>query len=407
MITKKYHYFKFFSLALLIFIFITKTVAWAEETYKIGGIFSLTGPASFVGQEHLDGVKIAIDKINADGGIDGKKLEIVIKDTGGDQTKTVLLIEELSLRDRVIAIIGPSLTHTSDAALSIARKNKTPLISLSGMVQVNKPLNPWAFRTGKSNELFAAVISDYMNKQHIQRVGLIFSDTANGRSFKKEFKRLASDRGIKNVETIGIHPRDRDLCVSLLKISKRKPDAILAWVLFDQLPNIIETKKLLELKKPLYLGNMLSMRHLIKVVTEFQENIIVTSEKVAIVEQLSEDDLQKSLIKNYIVRSKEMGMDFIPELGGPAYDAVALLAKAIKNSHGDKERIRDSLEQIKGFIGVGGVYSFSSKSHSGLGIESLSLVQIRDGKPYLVYSAKGCQPGTIMCPDNICREMCD
>ena len=100
-------------------------------------------------------------------------------------------------------------------------------------------------------------------------------------------------------------------------------------------------------------------------------------------------------------------MKFPPELGGSAYDAVHLLAEAMRGSEGKKERIRVSLEQIKGFAGVGGIYSFSMKNHSGFGLESLSLVQIRDGKPYLVYSAKGCPPGTILCPDNICREICD
>ena len=128
------------------------------------------------------------------------------------------------------------------------------------MVQVNKPLNPWAFRTGKSGELVAAVISDYMKKQNINRVGLIIEDTMGGRSFEKAFNSLASDRGIEIVKTTPIHPETRDLSSSLKKISDSKPDAILAWAFFDQLLNIVKTQKALKLKQTLYLGNIISVR---------------------------------------------------------------------------------------------------------------------------------------------------
>ena len=82
--------------------------ALAEEAYKVGGIFSVTGRASFLGDPEKKSMEMAIDAVNAAGGIDGRKLEAVIYDTEGDPTKAVMGISKLLNKDNVLAVIGPS-----------------------------------------------------------------------------------------------------------------------------------------------------------------------------------------------------------------------------------------------------------------------------------------------------------
>jgi branched-chain amino acid transport system substrate-binding protein len=85
------------------------SAAVAADTYKIGGIFSVTGPASFLGDPEKKSMEMAIDQINAAGGIDGRMLEAVIYDTEGDPQRAVQGITKLISKDNVIAIVGPSL----------------------------------------------------------------------------------------------------------------------------------------------------------------------------------------------------------------------------------------------------------------------------------------------------------
>jgi len=399
--------FNLLALTVLISVCAIATNSWAKKPYKIGAIFPLTGPAASIGKQHLEGAKIAVEEINARGGIEGRKVELVVGDTQAKPAETVSLIDRLVYSEKVVAIIGPSLANTSYAVLDPAKYHKVPLLSLSGYVQVNDPFNPWTFRIGKGNEVVTALVSDYMKTKNLKSVGLITVDNMLGRAFEKKFRSFASARGIKVVKSTTISPELRDLSSSLIKISEGKPEAMLAWAYSNQLVNIAKVYKIKGLKPELYFGKVTPLRQFSESAGGAAEQIIIPSEKVMIASQLSKKDLQRPLIENFIKRSQRMNFKFPPELGGDGYDAVRLLEKAIRGSGGEKEKIRLSLEQIRGFIGVGGVYSFSSTNHSGLGLESLALSQIRNGKPYFVYSKKGCPSGTILCLDKVCRKICD
>jgi len=94
----------------------------AEKIYKIGGIFSVTGPASFLGDPEKKSMEMAVAEINSRGGINGHKLEAVIYDTEGDPSKTVMSVSKLINKDKVLAIIGPSRTPTTLAVVPMVQK---------------------------------------------------------------------------------------------------------------------------------------------------------------------------------------------------------------------------------------------------------------------------------------------
>src|SRR5512139_3756162 len=98
------------ALTLILSIVGMPAVGWSKEAYKIGGIFSITGSSSFLGDPEKKSMEMVVDEINARGGIDGHPLEAVIYDTEGDPTKTVLATNKLISKDNVLAIVGPSLT---------------------------------------------------------------------------------------------------------------------------------------------------------------------------------------------------------------------------------------------------------------------------------------------------------
>src|SRR6056297_1602174 len=114
-------------IGLMIFIF--PLHASAKKIYKIGGIFSVTGPASFLGDPEKKSMEMAVAEINSRGGINGHKLEAVIYDTEGDPSKTVMSVSKLINKDKVLAIIGPSRTATTLAVVPMVQKSQIPLIS--------------------------------------------------------------------------------------------------------------------------------------------------------------------------------------------------------------------------------------------------------------------------------------
>ena len=116
--------------------------AAAEKVYKIGGIFSVTGPASFLGDPEKKSMEMAVEQINNNGGIDGHMIEAVIYDTEGDPSKAVMSVSKLINRDRVLAIIGPSRTPTSLAVIPRVQQSEIPFISCAAGNKIVEPVKP-------------------------------------------------------------------------------------------------------------------------------------------------------------------------------------------------------------------------------------------------------------------------
>ena len=123
-----------------------------KGAYKVGALFSVTGRTSFLGDPEKKTAEMLAEQINKAGGINGKKLELIIYDTEGDATKANLALKKLITKDKVAAVIGPSLSGTSMAVLPVAEKNKTPLISCAASYKIvhnektGKPYK-WVFKT--------------------------------------------------------------------------------------------------------------------------------------------------------------------------------------------------------------------------------------------------------------------
>ena len=120
-----------------------------EDMIKIGALFSVTGRTSFLGVPEKETVEMLVKQINAAGGINGKKVDVIIHDTEGNPLKTVEYATKLIHEDKVIAIIGPTLSGTSLALIDLAAANKIPLISCAASIKIVEPVRErkWIFKT--------------------------------------------------------------------------------------------------------------------------------------------------------------------------------------------------------------------------------------------------------------------
>jgi branched-chain amino acid transport system substrate-binding protein len=163
----------------------------------VGGIFSITGPASYLGEPERNTLKMMVEEINAKGGIKGTPIKLVIYDDEANVTKARLHAEKLMTKDKAVAIIGPSLTHTSMAVLEVTQKAKLPLISCAAGVGITSPAKDrfWVFKTAQTDQMAVARIFEYLQKQDITKVALITVSTGFGISGKKQLETQAPKFG--------------------------------------------------------------------------------------------------------------------------------------------------------------------------------------------------------------------
>src|SRR5882757_1732776 len=121
--------------------------AGAQGTIKIGTVLSVTGPASFLGDPEDKTLKLYVDKINAAGGVAGKKIELVVYDDGGDANKARTFATRLVEDDKVVAMVGGSTTGTTMAMIPVFEEAQVPFISLGGAIEIVDPVRKYVFKT--------------------------------------------------------------------------------------------------------------------------------------------------------------------------------------------------------------------------------------------------------------------
>src|SRR5512141_3225762 len=136
----------------------------AADTIKVGAILAVTGPASFLGAPEAKTLEMLVDDINAKGGIIGKKLELVIKDSTGSPEKAVSFAKQLIEEEKVFAIIGPSTSGETMQIKNIAEEGKTLLISCAAAEVIVNPLAKHVFKVAPRDSYAAVKIFDQMKK---------------------------------------------------------------------------------------------------------------------------------------------------------------------------------------------------------------------------------------------------
>ena len=127
--------------------------AWAQEPIRIGAFLSVTGPAAFLGDPEQKTLEMVVERINAEGGVLGRKLQLVAYDDGGDAEKARTFAKRLLEQDRVDVIIGGSTTGTTMAVVPLVEEAQTPFVSLAGAVGIVEPARKWVFKTPHTDRM--------------------------------------------------------------------------------------------------------------------------------------------------------------------------------------------------------------------------------------------------------------
>jgi len=351
--------------------------ALAAPPIKIGALFSITGPPSFLGEPERNTAQMVVDEINRNGGIGGHKLQLVTYDTQGDATKAVQVASRLIKEDKVVAIIGPSTTGDTMAVIPLVEKAQIPLISCAAGIKITDPVKKWVFKTAQNDSLAVARIYEHLKKRQISKVAILTVSDSFGSSGREQLNVQAKKFGIQIISDDTYGPKDTDMTVQLTKIRDSKAQALICWGTNPGPAIIARNVKQLGLHMPLYMSHGVSSKKFIELAGDAAEGIILPSGRVLVANLLPNTDRQKkallSFIKNYQKQYRAEGDHF----GGHAWDAVMLLKSAIEKGADTPAAIRNQLEKIQNFSGIGGIFNFSLQDHAGLTKDAFVLVEVK------------------------------
>jgi branched-chain amino acid transport system substrate-binding protein len=368
----------------VVLLFLCSNNAWAKNVYKIGGIFAVTGPASFLGDPEKKSMEMAIKAINEKGGIDGHMLEPVIYDTEGDPQKAVNAVSKLINKDKVTAIVGPSRTPTTLAVIPFTEKAKVPLISCAAGIKITQPVKKWVFKTAQSDVLAVAAIYAYMKQQKIKKVGILSVSNAFGESGRFQLKQQALAHGIEVVRAEKFGAKDTDMTAQLTKIMKTHPDAIVCWGTNPGPAVVAKNANQLNIDVPLYQSHGVASPKFIELAGDAAEDIYLPAGKILVASLLPAEDPQKKVLEDYIKNYQSTYNQSVSGFGGYAYDGIQILQRALKDTAGDQAKLRDNIAKLRQYVGISGVFNFSAEDHNGLGPDAFVMVRIKNGSWELI-----------------------
>jgi len=369
----------FRTIFVLFFSLLMAGAVFAAPSVKIGALFSVSGPASFLGEPERNTAEMMVAEINKAGGIKGRKLELIVYDTQGDATKAVQAANKLIKDDKVVAIIGPSTTGDSMAVIPVVEKAEIPLISCAAGIKITDPVKKWVFKTAQNDVLAVMKIYKNLQKQKINKIAILTVSDGFGSSGREQLKLQAKEFDIKIISDETYSPSDKDMTVQLTKIRQSEAQAIVCWGTNPGPAIVARNAKQLGIKIPLYMSHGVSSKKFIELAGVGAEGIILPSGRVIVADQLSQSDPQKKALMNYVNKYREHYKVEGDHFGGHAYDAIMLLTKAMELAGFSPAAIRDQLEKTKKVAGIGGTFSFSPQDHAGLNSDAFVLVQVEKG----------------------------
>jgi branched-chain amino acid transport system substrate-binding protein len=349
--------------------------AQAGNTINIGFLGALTGDVAMFGKPTLEGMKMAVEEINASGGVNGKKIEIVEADDRGDKQEGASLTQKFISRDHVSAIVGDPTTGITKVVAPIAQKAGVVLLSPGSTGPGVVEAGDFIFRDTLLDSIAIPAIMDYFaNDLKFKRVAIITSDNNDySVGLSQTFRDSASKvPGIKIIADEKIKDGDKDFSAQITNIKAKNPDVILFSGYYTEGALIMKEARKQGLTCPMFGGDGLFSPKYIELGGKAVEGSMCALGFST--EQASPQTAK--FIEGY--KAKHNGQ--LPGLfDAQGYDAVMLLADAMKRANSTDPRVfKDALAKTKNFEGVSGTITIRPNREP---VKSpLSLLMVKDGR---------------------------
>lgn len=356
----------------------TSSTSKSEGDIIVGCLQDITGVTSTLGKMVEDGAKWAIDEINDDGGINGRKIKLVTYDTKADVQEAINAFTRMCTTDKVSAIIGPPVANISIPIAPISEKHDVPVLQLAidSRATIKDEGTPYKnmFLFQPSAEQQGAIMANFaVKEQGLKKFGIIYNQSnAYSVSLLEPFKAAVDELGAEIVAEVPYQPNDKDFKTMLSKIINAGADAIYAPNYTQELILIVQQARAIGFDGPMICG--------LDACPPFPELCGFESDGVIYINNITETEPQiQNIIKKY---EEKTGNDATNKffLG---YDVMKIIAKTIEEVGDDPIAIRDALENLTDFEGLTGDITINPGTHQPKGLEMV-MHEIKNQTPIML-----------------------
>ncbi|HLP77952.1 MAG TPA: ABC transporter substrate-binding protein [Candidatus Paceibacterota bacterium] len=342
------------------------------DTIKVGEYASLTGKDATFGISSHEGTLMAIEEINAGGGILGKKLELITEDTQCKPGEPATVVNKLITRDNVVAVLGEVASSRSLEAAPICQQNKIPMISPSSTNPDVTKTGDYIFRVSFIDPFQGTVMANFATKTLKAKRVAVFTDVKSdySKGLAKFFKERFKANGGEIVIELDYNGGDKDFKAQLTAIKATNPDGVFVPGYYTECALISVQAKELGLKVPLFGGDGWESSVLFEIGGKAVEgNYLSTHYHPAVGTEIS-----KRFVENYKKRWNGKTPDALAACG---YDSAIVLADAIKRAGTtESAKLRDAIAATKDFPAVTGKITLNENRDA---VKSAVILAIKDG----------------------------
>jgi branched-chain amino acid transport system substrate-binding protein len=331
-------------------IFVSKTRKLPEEV-KIGAVLILTGPDAKAGQSARQGIQMAVEEINKEGGINGKKLVVIYEDDQGEPQKSVSAVLKLINVDKVPAIIGPMWSTNVLAVAPIAEKHKVVILSPTASAPKITKAGDYIFRNTYSDTFEGTKDAEFAYKVlGYRKAGIIHVNLDAGIEIADVFSKKFKELGGQVVLRESYDPKTTDFRTLLTKF-KNQPIDFIYLMGYNEMGQLVKQAREIGLKTPFLSTIMFEISDVLKVAGNAAQGVVYSYPSY---DTEKGGEIVKKFAREY---KKRYGVLPDPEAAF-SYDAAKILCYVMRKFGISSEKIKDGLYNVKGYMGVTGLTSF-------------------------------------------------
>lgn len=382
---------KFTALPLL-FAALTASFSATAADIKIGVAHALSGGAAQYGTSIRNGFVLAAEEINAKGGINGNKIQLVIEDEQGKKEEAINVFKKLIFQDKVLMIFGPTLSNSMFAAGPVANAAKTVVFATSNTAYGITDIGPYIFRNSVMEaDVLPITVATATKHYNLKKVAVIYgNDDAFTKSGYDVFKQVLADQKMPVTTTETYVKGDVDFKAQLTKIKATAPDAIVCSCLAEEAANIMLQARGLGITVPFIGGNGFNSPKLFEISKQAGNGTFVGSPWA--------NENPAPANQQFVAAYKKKFNADPNQFAAQGYDALYTAAAALKtlkltgNVETDRQALRDALPKVT-LEGATGPFKFRPAKTKdgrpgGFDADQKPFIYIVQGGKFTLYKSK-------------------
>ncbi|MER2534463.1 MAG: ABC transporter substrate-binding protein [Rhizobiaceae bacterium] len=349
--------------------------AAAQEPFKIGAVFNISGPFAALGTEQSRGAEMAVAEINRVGGVDGRQLELLLEDDQSKPDIGVPRATKLINQDKVSALVSAYINSIL-AFAKIAEKAKVPVFAISNSAGLTQTGNDYIFRASIGDPIVLKEMLQLLRNSGKTKIAVLYQGDAYGGGAFSLIKGDLTGLDLVAAESFPVQA-SLDLTPQLTRIRSKSPDAIILWCAPSQAITALKNAQQLEINTPIFGSVAIASQNVVTGAGSAADGVVVPD----VLDRQNPSPALAAFLEKY---KERYGAYPSTPYSVYAWDAIQVVAAALKDSGGKSEIVKQNAEKLQDVEGLTGRFRYSPENREGLSAKSIRWVTVKDGKfvPY-------------------------